>query len=112
MNYCNYDKYGPSNFRAAPSSLHRNWCSSLGVARSFLVLNFPSPRKNARLPGGRFSQRDLPGAVMEQRKAGPRDLVVRPQFDGFFSSDDRLVEMAEFHQCHAERVPAVEKVWI
>src|SRR5205814_1291053 len=70
---------------------------------------FSSPGKDASLARRRFRLRDVPGAVMKERQARPRDLIVWLQLDGFLTRQNRFVKLAEFHQCHAERVPAVEK---
>src|SRR6266581_4733287 len=81
------------------------------VLPTFLLFgHFAAPAQYLRLRPGGFGFLDVPGAIVKQRETGPADLVVRPKLYGFFSCFDRFCEAAEFHQRHAERVPAVKEI--
>src|SRR5438874_7393906 len=89
-------------------SLHHSITPSL---RSFLR-NLPSPAQNLGLRPRSFRFLDVAIAVVEKGQAGPGDLIIRTQLGGAFSRLDCLRKMADFHECHSERVPAIEKLWI
>ena len=80
------------------------------VNYSFAIL--PPQLKNLGFRPGGFGFLDVAGAIVKKRKTCPADLVVRLQFHRAFSGLDRFLEPPELHQRHAERVPAIEKVWI
>ncbi len=77
-----------------------------------LLRDFSTPRQYLRFRASCFSFLDVASAVVEQRQTRPTDLVVRPKLDRFFSRFDCFVKSAELHQRHAERVPAIEEIWI
>src|SRR5260370_20591594 len=57
-----------------------------------------------------FGSLDVASAIVKQRKTCPTDLIIRPELHRFLSCFDRFVEATEFHQRHADCVPAVKKV--
>ena len=83
-----------------------------GVSSPLLFGNFPAPGNDLGFGSGGFGFLDVAGAIVKKRKTGPADLVVRLQFHRAFAGLDRFLEPPELHQRHAERVPAIEKVWI
>src|SRR5262249_46741062 len=81
------------------------------VTKSFFR-DLPTPAQNLRLGTRGFGFLDVTGPIVKERETGPADLIVRPEFDRFFAGLDCLVETPQFHQRHAERVPAVEEFGI
>src|SRR5207245_8138655 len=57
-----------------------------------------------------FSFLDVADAIVKQRKTSPADLIVRAELDSFLSRFGRLRKTPQFHQRHAECVPAVEEI--
>jgi hypothetical protein len=74
--------------------------------------DFPAPGENFRLCARSFGFLDVAGAIVKQRETGPADLIVRLELHCFLSRFDCLRKTANLHQCHSQRVPAVEKAWV
>ena len=72
--------------------------------------DFASPAQDLRFRARGFGFLDVASAIVKERKTCPADLIVRPKLDCSLAGLDRFVEATEFHQRHAERVPAVKKV--
>src|ERR1700730_5725133 len=71
--------------------------------------DFAAPGQYAGLCPGGFRLLNLVIPNVEERKAGPGELIVWPEFDRLFTRLDGFREISIFHQRHAECMPSVEK---
>src|ERR1700730_139280 len=72
--------------------------------------DFAAPGSYASLSAGSFRFLYLVVPNVEERKTGPGELIVWPEFDRFLTSLDRFGVVPIFHQRHPECMPAVKKV--
>jgi hypothetical protein len=98
--------FGRATLRGAGSTESRPTTGSLCSS------DLSAPREDLRFCPRCFGFLNVAVPIIKKRQTGPADLIVGAQRGRAFTRFDCIRKSSQFHQRHAERVPAIEKLRI